>query len=68
MSYENEVSASDFLDMTMRQVSDLLCKELTAKIEEGMVPLAGASLLGTNPCDGSRVKLTVTLRSVEDDE
>lgn len=68
MSYGSEVSASDFLDMTMRQVSDLLCRELTAKIEADMIPLAGASLLGTNPCTGGRVKLTVTLRSVEDDE
>lgn len=64
MSYESELSTTEFLDMTVRQVSDLLCNELTAKIREGMVPVAGASLLGTNPCDGSRVRLTVTLSEV----
>ena len=68
MSYDSGLSTKEFLDMTVRQVSDLLCKELTAKINDGMVPLAGASLDGVNPCDGSRVRLTVTLRSVVDDD
>ena len=68
MSDEFELSPSDFLDMKVRDVSDLLCKELTAKVNEGMVPLAGASLLGVNPCTGGRVKLTVTLSEVKEDD
>ena len=67
--YESELTAKEFLDMTMRQVSDLLCKELMLKKRDGdVVPIAGASLLGTNPCDGSRVRLTVTLSEVNCDD
>ena len=68
MSFEPELTTTEFLDMTVRQASDLLCKELVAKKMEDMVPVAGASMLGTNPCDGSRVRLTVTLSEVVDDD
>ena len=68
MSFEPKLTTSEFLDMTVRSAGDLLCKELTARKNEGSVPVAGASLLGTNPCDGSRVRLTVTLSEVIDDD
>ena len=69
MSFEPELTTTEFLDMTVRQASDLLCRELVARKRDGdCVPIAGASLLGTNPCDGSRVRLTVTLSEVVDDD
>ena len=43
--------------------------ELAVKIENGGIPIAGASVEGTNPCDGSRVVLEVRLsQKVEDDK
>lgn len=68
MCKETELTVSEFLDMTVRQVSDLLCGELTSRMKKGKVPIAGASLMGTNPCDGSRVKLTVRLSGVKSDD
>ena len=61
MKNECELTVTEFLDMPVRQVSDLLCKELAVKIENGGIPIAGASVEGTNPCTGGRVTLTVTL-------
>ena len=60
-SEETTLTVTEFLDMPVRQVSDLLCVELTERIKEGKAPIVGASIEGTNPCDGSRVTLTVTL-------
>lgn len=63
MTNSDEVSltVTEFLDMPVRRVSDLLCMELTECIREGKAPIVGASVEGTNPCDGGRVTLTVTL-------
>lgn len=58
---EVSLTVTEFLDMPVRRVSDLLCVELTERIKEGKAPIVGASIEGTNPCDGSRVTLTVTL-------
>ena len=61
MTNECELTVTEFLDMPVRRVSDLLCVELTERIKNGEAPIVGASVEGTNPCDGSRVTLTVTL-------
>ena len=58
---EVELTVTEFLDMPVRRVSDLLCQELTERVKDGKAPIVGASVEGTNPCDGSRVTLTVTL-------
>ena len=60
-SDEVSLTVSEFLDMPVRRVSDLLCAELTERIRDGKASIVGASVEGTNPCDGSRVTLTVTL-------
>ena len=66
-SEEATLTVTEFLDMPVRRVSDLLCAELTERIRDGKAPIVGASVEGTNPCDGGRVTLTVTLaEKVED--
>ena len=67
MNKETELTVTEFLDMPVRRVSDLLCQELTERVKDGKAPIVGASVEGTNPCDGGRVTLTVTLaEKVED--
>ena len=61
MTNECELTVTEFLDMPVRRVSDLLCQELTERIKDGKAPIVGASVEGTNPCDGSRVVLEVRL-------
>ena len=60
-SGESVLTVTEFLDMPVRRVSDLLCAELTERIKNGEAPIVGASVEGTNPCDGGRATLTVTL-------
>ena len=60
-SGESVLTVTEFLDMPVRRVSDLLCQELTERIKNGEAPIVGASVEGTNPCDGSRVVLEVRL-------
>ena len=68
MNDEVSLTVTEFLDMPVRRVSDLLCAELMDRIKDGKAPIVGASVEGTNPCDGSRVTLTVTLAEKVEDE
>ena len=61
------MESNEFLDMSVRKVSGLLCEEICKKIQEGRIPMA--SVLAEGRCDDlGRVKLTVTLTKVGNDE
>ena len=59
------MKSEEFLDMSVRKVSGLLCEETCKKLQEGRIPMA--SVLAEGRCDDlGRVRLTVTLTKVEE--
>ena len=59
------MKSEEFLDMSVRKVSGLLCEEICKKLQEGRIPMA--SVLAEGRCDDlGRVRLTVTLTKVEE--
>ena len=61
------MKSSEFLDLTVRQVSGRLCEEICKKIQDNRVPLA--SVVADGRCDDlGRVRLTVTLTKVDENE
>ena len=59
------MKSEEFLDMSVREVSGLLCEEICKKLQENRVPLA--SVVADGRCDDlGRVRLTVTLTKVEE--
>ena len=60
------MKSEEFLDMSVRKVSGLLCEEICKKLQENRVPLA--SVVADGRCDDlGRVRLTVTVTKGEEE-
>jgi len=55
-----EMDPNNFLDLSVQEVSDLLCEQLQENRKDGKC-YAGAVCLGTNKIDGKRVHLSIIL-------
>ena len=64
-----EMDPNNFLDLTVQEVSDILCEQLQENRKDGKC-YAGAVCLGTNKIDGKRVHLSIILseKLIQEDE